>query len=101
MAASPLDQMQRWTVMRRAGRAHHTWQLAEDQSEDGLSYPQDPGLVRESTHQDGPPTSTRPPKLNGGQRPRGHIGFEFARRSRAREAERALEDACLRHFGTL
>ena len=29
------------------------------------------------------------------------IGFEFARRGRAREAERALEDACLRRFGTL
>lgn len=29
------------------------------------------------------------------------IGFEFARRGRAREAERALEEACLRRFGTL
>jgi putative transposase len=29
------------------------------------------------------------------------IGFEFALRGRAREAERAIEDACLRRFGTL
>lgn len=29
------------------------------------------------------------------------IGFEVALRSRAREAERALEDACLKRFGTL
>jgi putative transposase len=29
------------------------------------------------------------------------IGYEFARRGRAREAERALEEACLRRFGTL
>jgi len=29
------------------------------------------------------------------------IGFEFARRGRAREAERALEEACIRRFGTL
>jgi len=29
------------------------------------------------------------------------IGVEFARRGRAREAERALEEACLRRFGTL
>ena len=29
------------------------------------------------------------------------IGFEFALRGRAKEAERALEDACLRRFGTL
>jgi putative transposase len=29
------------------------------------------------------------------------IGFEFSLRGRAREAERALEEACLRRFGTL
>jgi putative transposase len=29
------------------------------------------------------------------------VGFEFARRGRAREAERALEQACLARFGTL
>lgn len=29
------------------------------------------------------------------------IGFEFALRGRAREAERALEEACLARFGTL
>ena len=29
------------------------------------------------------------------------IGYEFAKRGRAREAERALENACLRRFGTL
>lgn len=29
------------------------------------------------------------------------IGWEFALRGRAREAERALEDACIRRFGTL
>ena len=29
------------------------------------------------------------------------IGYEFALRGRAREAERALEDACLERFGTL
>lgn len=29
------------------------------------------------------------------------IGFEFALRGRAKEAERALEDACLNRFGTL
>jgi putative transposase len=29
------------------------------------------------------------------------VGFEFALRGRAKEAERALEDACIRRFGTL
>jgi len=29
------------------------------------------------------------------------VGYEFALRGRAREAERALEEACLRRFGTL
>ena len=29
------------------------------------------------------------------------VGFEFARRGRAKEAERAVEDACIRRFGTL
>ncbi|MCG8478965.1 MAG: DDE-type integrase/transposase/recombinase [Spirochaetales bacterium] len=29
------------------------------------------------------------------------IGFEFALRGRAREAERALEEACIARFGTL
>ena len=29
------------------------------------------------------------------------VGFEFARRGRAKEAERAIEDACIRRFGTL
>lgn len=29
------------------------------------------------------------------------VGFEFALRGRAREAERALEQACLQRFGTL
>jgi putative transposase len=29
------------------------------------------------------------------------VGFEFSRRGRAREAERALEEACLYRFGTL
>ena len=29
------------------------------------------------------------------------VGYEFALRGRAREAERALEDACIRRFGTL
>jgi putative transposase len=29
------------------------------------------------------------------------IGFEFARRGRAKEAERAIEEACLKRFGTL
>ncbi|MCA9500992.1 MAG: hypothetical protein KC588_17490 [Nitrospira sp.] len=29
------------------------------------------------------------------------IGYEFALRDRAKEAERALESACLTHFGTL
>jgi putative transposase len=28
-------------------------------------------------------------------------GFEFALRGRAKEAERALEEACLARFGTL
>jgi putative transposase len=28
-------------------------------------------------------------------------GYEFALRGRAKEAERALEEACLAHFGTL
>jgi putative transposase len=32
---------------------------------------------------------------------RGIIGYEFSLRGRAQEAERALEDACLRRFGTL
>jgi putative transposase len=29
------------------------------------------------------------------------VGYEFALRGRAREAERALEEACIRRFGTL
>jgi putative transposase len=29
------------------------------------------------------------------------VGYEFARRGRAKEAERALEEACLARFGTL
>jgi putative transposase len=29
------------------------------------------------------------------------VGFEFARRGRAKEAERAVEEACIRRFGTL
>ena len=29
------------------------------------------------------------------------IGYEFARRGRAKEAERALEEACIRRYGTL
>jgi len=29
------------------------------------------------------------------------VGFEFALRGRAKEAERAIEDACIRRFGTL
>lgn len=29
------------------------------------------------------------------------IGYEFARRGRAKEAERAIEKACLARFGTL
>ena len=29
------------------------------------------------------------------------MGYEFARRGRAKEAERALEEACLARFGTL
>ena len=29
------------------------------------------------------------------------IGWEFARRGRAKEAERAIEEACLARFGTL
>jgi len=29
------------------------------------------------------------------------VGYEFALRGRAREAERALDEACIRRFGTL
>ena len=29
------------------------------------------------------------------------VGYEFARRGRAKEAERAIEEACIRRFGTL
>ena len=29
------------------------------------------------------------------------VGYEFARRGRAKEAERALEEACIDRFGTL